>query len=158
DLPRCMDLITAEDVIHRIEGYFQGGVAKFLTPEQAKAAAKAVREPVLQSSANARPGQAPRLPRIGAEPNPANDKAPGNGNGYTRGAAGAGLTLVTLNDEAMASVAQITAARLRYYADRHGYALVRYERTFDASRVTAWSKVLAVRHALLARQSEWVMW
>lgn len=37
-LPRCMDLITAEDVIRRIELYFKGGAMEYLTPEQAKAA------------------------------------------------------------------------------------------------------------------------
>jgi ADP-heptose:LPS heptosyltransferase len=34
-LPRCMDLITAEEVIRRIELYFRGGVCQFLTSAQA---------------------------------------------------------------------------------------------------------------------------
>ncbi len=42
DLPRCMHLITAEDVIRRIETCFEGGAAKYLTPTQAAAAAKGV--------------------------------------------------------------------------------------------------------------------
>lgn len=33
-LPRCMDMITAEDVIRRIELYFQGGALRYLTPAQ----------------------------------------------------------------------------------------------------------------------------
>ena len=33
-LPRCMDMITAADVIHRMEGYFNGGTARYLTPEE----------------------------------------------------------------------------------------------------------------------------
>ncbi len=43
-LPRCMDMITAEEVIRRIEMYFAGGALAWLTPEQnsrAKAALKA---------------------------------------------------------------------------------------------------------------------
>ena len=35
-LPRCMDMITAQEVIRRIEGYFAGGAVKYLT--EAKAA------------------------------------------------------------------------------------------------------------------------
>ncbi len=34
DLPRCMDLITAADVCRRIELYFDGGAARFLTREE----------------------------------------------------------------------------------------------------------------------------
>jgi ADP-heptose:LPS heptosyltransferase len=36
-LPHCMDLITPQEVIHRIEGYFNGGVVKYLAPRQRKA-------------------------------------------------------------------------------------------------------------------------
>jgi hypothetical protein len=35
-LPRCMDMITAEEVIRRIELYFSGGAAAYLTPSQAR--------------------------------------------------------------------------------------------------------------------------
>lgn len=38
-LPRCMHLITAEEVIHRIELYFQGGALEYLSPSQARRAA-----------------------------------------------------------------------------------------------------------------------
>ena len=41
-LPRCMDLITAADVIRRIELYFQGGRLRHLTPIQIKAARCAI--------------------------------------------------------------------------------------------------------------------
>lgn len=34
-LPRCMDMITPEDVIRRIEGYYRGGVLPSLNPHQA---------------------------------------------------------------------------------------------------------------------------
>jgi len=33
DLPRCMDMITADEVIRRIQLYFDGGVCEFLTEE-----------------------------------------------------------------------------------------------------------------------------
>lgn len=36
-LPRCMDRISAEEVIQRIQLYFDGGVAHFLTPSQREA-------------------------------------------------------------------------------------------------------------------------
>jgi len=43
NLPRCMDMITAQDVIQRIELYFRGGAVKFLTSAQASNASKALR-------------------------------------------------------------------------------------------------------------------
>ena len=36
-LPRCMDMITPREVIQRIEGYFNGGVVKYLSPRQRRA-------------------------------------------------------------------------------------------------------------------------
>jgi hypothetical protein len=42
-LPRCMDMITAEDVIRRIELYFQGGAVRFLTPRQWRVAERSLR-------------------------------------------------------------------------------------------------------------------
>jgi len=41
-LPRCMDLITAAEVIRRIELYFQGGVVRYLTADEAQAARRGV--------------------------------------------------------------------------------------------------------------------
>jgi hypothetical protein len=38
-LPRCMHLITAEDVIRAIEVYFDGGAVPYLTPSQRERAA-----------------------------------------------------------------------------------------------------------------------
>jgi hypothetical protein len=34
NLPRCMDMITDDEVIRRIELYFQGGSLKYLSPNQ----------------------------------------------------------------------------------------------------------------------------
>ena len=41
-LPRCMDLIRAEDVIRRMEMYFEGGAARYLRRGEARAGARAV--------------------------------------------------------------------------------------------------------------------
>jgi hypothetical protein len=45
-LPRCMDMITAEDVIRRVELYFQGGAVRPLTPEEWRIAEPATRSVV----------------------------------------------------------------------------------------------------------------
>jgi Mannosyltransferase putative/Glycosyltransferase family 9 (heptosyltransferase) len=42
-LPRCMDLITSDEVIRRIKFYFEGGTLKYLLPSQAAVAESGVR-------------------------------------------------------------------------------------------------------------------
>ena len=42
DLPRCMDMITADEVIRRIETYYEGGALDYLTPEEAAAGRLAI--------------------------------------------------------------------------------------------------------------------
>jgi hypothetical protein len=42
ELPRCMDMITAGQVIERVEFYFATGVNQYLAPRQQKAAARAI--------------------------------------------------------------------------------------------------------------------
>jgi hypothetical protein len=42
-LPRCMDLITPEAVIRRIESYFDGGATRYLQAREARLASRAVR-------------------------------------------------------------------------------------------------------------------
>ncbi|MGO8932025.1 MAG: glycosyltransferase family 9 protein [Limisphaerales bacterium] len=41
-LPRCMDMISSAEVVRRIQSYFDGGAAQYLSRAQAKAAAHAV--------------------------------------------------------------------------------------------------------------------
>jgi ADP-heptose:LPS heptosyltransferase len=41
-LPHCMDLIRAPEVVHRIEGYFQGGVVKYLSSGQRQAGQRGI--------------------------------------------------------------------------------------------------------------------
>jgi ADP-heptose:LPS heptosyltransferase len=56
ELPRCMDLITPEEVIRRIEGYFLGGVIKYLSPQQRQAGERGIaatsRNPIDQQPLN----------------------------------------------------------------------------------------------------------
>jgi ADP-heptose:LPS heptosyltransferase len=42
NLPRCMDMISADDVIHRIELFYRGGNLRILTPRQWLAAEKGI--------------------------------------------------------------------------------------------------------------------
>ena len=42
ELPRCMDMITADQAIERIESYFASGVNQYLHAQQQKAAARAI--------------------------------------------------------------------------------------------------------------------
>jgi hypothetical protein len=42
DLPRCMDMITAADVVKRIQLYFDGGALRFLSNAERKAAARGI--------------------------------------------------------------------------------------------------------------------
>ena len=42
NLPRCMDLITAEEVIRRVELYFNGGSIRYLNSAQSEAARRAI--------------------------------------------------------------------------------------------------------------------
>jgi hypothetical protein len=44
DLPRCMDMISADEVIRRVGMYFQGGAVSFLSPEDAASGPFLVRD------------------------------------------------------------------------------------------------------------------
>jgi len=145
DLPRCMDLITADEVIRRVEGYFNGGAVKYLAPEQSQRADGAITQ--------CRGFDAGRPSAVMEHSTAAENRWRPNG-----ALESGGLTLVTLNDDVMAPVARITAKRLREYAARHGYPVLHYEKLLDSLRHPSWNKVLAIRSALLSRQSEWVMW
>ena len=62
DLPRCMDMISAAEVIRRVETYFEGGATRFLAPAEARAGQRAVQRTLVNpldnaplSASNARP-------------------------------------------------------------------------------------------------------
>jgi ADP-heptose:LPS heptosyltransferase len=48
-MPRCMHMISAEEVVSRIEMYFDGGRLSYLTAQEFDAAQPAVRQPLSQS-------------------------------------------------------------------------------------------------------------
>jgi len=50
DTPRCMDIISAEQVIRRVEMYFQGSAINYLIPSQYEAALKATRRDEVNST------------------------------------------------------------------------------------------------------------
>jgi len=150
DLPRCMDMITSAEVIRRLETYFDGAVAPYLSSAQFQAAQRAVSDSFPQPMGQGRTSRTVRIPAVFDQVLPRVGKF--------RNGQGKDLTLVTLHDQKMAAVAKVTSRRLRQYAEHHGYKLVQYDSLLDPSRHPAWNKILAVRHALLSRQSEWVMW
>lgn len=164
DLPRCMAMISPEEVVRRIELYFEGGGIQPLTASQAAAGRRASRQRRAPSTLSSPGGTAPssrriedpRSPPSHAQPVPPPGTPTPNPPAAVR--SGHALTLVTLADEAMAEVALRTGQRLERYARQHGYSLLRYRAPIDPSRHPAWNKVLAVKHALLSRQSEWVLW
>jgi ADP-heptose:LPS heptosyltransferase len=150
ELPRCMDMISATEVIRRIEGYFHGGAARYLIPEQAHAAVGTIAASTWVQGFSPPPLNGKSQPRFSGSNSP--EQLPG------RTAKPPLLTLVTLADQRMTRLAQITGERLEEYSRRHGYACIRYRHLLDPARHPAWNKVLAVRHAMLSRQGEWVMW
>jgi ADP-heptose:LPS heptosyltransferase len=50
-LPRCMDMISADEVIRRIETYFHGGTARFLTEEERAITEKLITDQTRTASA-----------------------------------------------------------------------------------------------------------
>jgi ADP-heptose:LPS heptosyltransferase len=50
DLPKCMDMISADEVIRRIALYFDGGVTRYLTTDEAVIAEKAITDPGLREN------------------------------------------------------------------------------------------------------------
>jgi ADP-heptose:LPS heptosyltransferase len=161
DLPRCMDLISARDVIRRIEAYFDGGAVRYLTDNQARAATRAITRPPRpphafrskSESQSESESESQSVSVSGSGSPPASDSARRISPSLPDR-----VTLVSLHDEAMAEVARVTGERLREYACKHRYPLVTYDRVLDPTRHPAWSKVQAVRNALLSRQSDWVLW
>lgn len=155
-LARCMDLITPEDVVRRVEGFFEGGVSRALTAVEALAGRQAVRatsgivDTVVSPSSGGRPvfvtpdllvrapQGAPSLPSVSVPPKR--------------------LTLVTICDQAMDLVGRESLPRLRRYARRHGFGLRIVRKSLDPSRPMSWSKVTAVLDLLESGTADWVFW
>lgn len=64
-LPHCMELITAEEVIRRIQLYFDGGTAHFLTAQQAQQARRALdhQRPIRRAAMRKAEDLMPALPK-----------------------------------------------------------------------------------------------
>lgn len=138
ELPRCMDLITAPEVIGRIEGYFRGGVTEYLQGYQVDVArrsdASRNRRGLVVPGANVRPSPSPLL------------TAPDR------------LVLLTGADAAMADLLALSGERLETYARQHGYQCRRTLFTAPADRLAYWGKIPEVIQSLRQSGVEWVMW
>ncbi len=60
-LPRCMDMISAAEVIRRIETYYQGGALDYLSPEESVAGQAAVEKTSKQQFVSGDAGKAIRV-------------------------------------------------------------------------------------------------
>lgn len=58
------------------------------------------------------------------------------------------VALVTVCDEVLEDICGASVANKRAYAERHGYTLIVANHLIDASRPTAWTKILAVQEAV----------
>ncbi|MFO1458498.1 MAG: glycosyltransferase family 9 protein [Verrucomicrobiota bacterium] len=155
-LARCMDLITAEDVVRRVEGFFEGGVSRALTAVEALAGREAVRATAGASEASTSstvgwrpafltPVQSLVVPKAQRPTTPVS-VAPNR------------FTLVTICDRAMDAVGRESLPRLRRYARRHGFGLRVFRKSLDPSRPMSWSKVTAVLELLESGTADWVFW
>jgi len=164
-LARCMDMITASDVVRRIEGFLDGGACRALTPSEATVA----RALVDCSGRERIPGEqgapAPRFP-WGLQPvfpTPRDLLAPRGSGGGTRRPATATISperlcVVTLCDTGMADVGRESIPRMRAYARRHGFAFRQFRRRLVANRHPSWSKVEAVLRLIRSGRFDWVLW
>ena len=63
NLPRCMDMVAAEEVIRRIESYYQGGALDYMTSDEAVAGKRAVEKTANRSFVSGDDGRALRESR-----------------------------------------------------------------------------------------------
>jgi ADP-heptose:LPS heptosyltransferase len=130
ELPRCMDLISARDVCRRIETYFAGGQAQFLTRAQAQAAERGV---ALTEAAPVPALSAPSpFPRRGAL--------------LIQQAAGPHMQML-----------EATAGWHNDYAVRHGFEFWSVRGHVQTERPAHWDKIILLQRAL-AQGYELVVW
>jgi ADP-heptose:LPS heptosyltransferase len=122
-LPRCMHLITAAEVIRRIEMYYEGAVLDYLTPPQAKAA----REGVELSN---RPEASFNVPVIlRSDTRPATMLLQQASGRYTR-------------------MLDVSGSSHNAYAARHGLTFCAVRGDLQCERAAHWNKVLLIQRAL----------
>jgi Mannosyltransferase putative/galactosyl transferase GMA12/MNN10 family/Glycosyltransferase family 9 (heptosyltransferase) len=68
------------------------------------------------------------------------------------------VTLVMLYDSQFSEIGRMTSARLREYAGLRSYQCEIYNSVLDPDRHPSWSKILAIKRAILSRVSEWILW
>lgn len=136
DLPRCMDHISADEVIRRIEGYFRGGATEYLQGYQVEAARRC------QASRDRR---AWRMPAPELTP-PAVVPTPGH------------ILLLTGADDRMGDLLAVSADRLRTYALRHGYRCQSIRFQTGEHRSGYWGKIPAIAQCLRQPDTDWVLW
>jgi hypothetical protein len=129
-LPHCMHMITAAEVIRRIEMYFDGGVAEYLTSAQAKAAEMGV-------ELSNRPAAAANAPAANAPAVIRND------------AAHAGMLLQQASGR-WTRMLDVSASRHNAYAARHGLNYWSFRGEFQIDRAVVWNKIILIQWALVS--------
>jgi hypothetical protein len=122
DLPRCMDMISAAEVCRRIELYFAGGQAQYLTPPQATAGERGVTRSRAASTFDkfVRPANARRESTV----------------------------LIQSACGVHARMLDLTGSWHQAYATRHGHTLWSLRGTLQTERPPHWDKILLIQRAL----------
>jgi ADP-heptose:LPS heptosyltransferase len=132
-LPRCMHMITAPEVIKRIESYFDGGLLNYLTTEQAEAAARGVA--ATQSNLfNGEPTPLVRSPSVPVK------------TALVQQATGVCLEMLNLSHDLYNA-----------YAARHGLTYCCVRGPVQSQRHPFWNKIRLIQ-MMLAAGFEFVVW
>jgi len=132
-LPRCMHMITAAEVIRRIESYFEGGLTNYLTPQQTGAAAKGV------EATKANSFEEPVKPLVRVEPASAKTA-------LVQQASGGHLQMLDISNDLHNA-----------YAARHGLSFCCVRGPVQADRHPFWDKVRLIQ-MMFATGFELVVW
>lgn len=130
ELPRCMHMISAADVVQRVEDYFEGGVARFLTAEEAAAgecAVKATAENDFQSLDQ--PPKAKKSPKPGTR-------------------ARNGVILIQQGSGVYARMLDFSGPKHSSYCERHGMTFWSVRGDVQRERSPHWNKIVLIRQAL----------
>ena len=120
-LPRCMHLITPEEVSRRIELYFQRGVARYLTPSQARAAQRGI--------------------ELTAEDHDYDERL------FAHHRAGPQTVLIQQASGHCRPMLELTSSLHRAYAQRHGISYWQVRGNVQTERAGHWNKILLMQRA-----------
>jgi hypothetical protein len=132
-LPRCMHMITPAEVIRRIEGYFEGGMVKYLSVKEAEAGARGIEV----TKSNSFELQTPVRPRVQADP--------------------AKTVLVQQASGVHLQMLSITQQLHDTYATRHSLTFCCIRGRVQSDRPPAWDKIRLIQ-MMLASGAELVVW